>query len=77
MGIISGIFGRLRRKEEPLELPKPKPEVTTNQTTVENVKTRMELVMTQLDSLRVQNEILTERIKNIEKLVTEIRSFCR
>lgn len=76
-----GIFSRLkfwRKKKEvsppPVEI---KREITPESATIENLKAKMDLVLTQLDSLRVQNETLSERIKNIEKLVTEIRGYCK
>jgi len=76
-----GIFSRLKfwkKKEEPLPaVPEIKPEITPESTRIENVKAKMDLILTQLDSLRVQNETLSERIKNIERLVTEIRGYCK
>jgi len=79
-----GILDRFKKKE-PLpdvgslpSLPPALPEAPTlEKTTMENVKAKIDLVATQLDSLRTQYETLNERIKNIEKVVTEIRSFCR
>jgi len=76
-----GILDRFKKKkEEPVVLPMEpvkKPEFGAEPATLENVKARMELILTQLDSLRIQNENLNERIKNIERLVTEIRSYCK
>lgn len=81
MGILSRIKERFKRKkEEPVvEVPTGlvKPEVSLEPVTIENVKVKMELVLTQLDSLRIQYETLNERIKNIERLVTEIRAYCK
>jgi len=45
--------------------------------TIENVRAKLELVMTRLDSLSTQYAAMNERLKNIERLVTEIRSFCK
>lgn len=62
-----------RKKEIPLPpVEPPKPPTTAEATTMENVKAKMDLILTQIDSLRVQNETLNERIKNIEKAVAEI-----
>lgn len=76
-----GIFSRLKfwkKKEEPLPVPPEiKREVTPESARIENVKARMDLILTQIDSLRVQNETLSERVKNIERLVTEIRGYCK
>lgn len=80
MGILSRLKGAFRRKkkEEPLpEIEKPKVELGLEPVTMENVRAKMELVVTQMDSLRTQYEAMNERIKNIERLVTEIRGFCK
>jgi hypothetical protein len=69
-----------RKKLEPLPALPPlpsKPETSFEPTNMDNVKAKMELVLTQMDSLRIQYETLNERIKNIERLVTEIRSYCK
>jgi len=67
-----------KKKEEiplpPVEPPKPP---TAEATTMENVKAKMDLILTQIDSLRVQNETLNERIKNIEKVVAEILTIAK
>jgi len=81
MGVFSNLKQKLSRKKlEPLP-PLPslptKPEVSFEPTNLENIKAKVELSLTQLDSLRIQYETLNERIKNIERLVTEIRSYCK
>jgi len=38
---------------------------------------QMELLRTQLDNMRMQYESINARLQNIERLVAEIRSFCR
>jgi len=81
MGILSNLKQKLSRKKlEPLPPLPPlpsKPEISFEPTNMDNVKAKMELVLTQMDSLRIQYETLNERIKNIERLVTEIRSYCK
>ena len=75
-----GILDRFRRKkkEEPLpELPVEPKDMGIESVTAKNVKAKIDLMMTQIDSLSTQYTALNERIKNIERLVTEIRSFCR
>lgn len=77
-----GILDRLRRKKEPLPPlpppePEPKPDTGLSLAAEGNVKAKIELMMTQMDSLQTQYAALNERIKNIERLVTEIRSFCK
>jgi hypothetical protein len=82
MGILSRIKGAFKRKKDEDELPPIKdmetPAVSElGEVTAENVKAKMELMMTRVDSLSTQYAAMNERIKNIERLVTEIRSFCR
>lgn len=81
MGILSSIKQKLGKKKleplPPLPLLPTKPEVSFEPTNIENVKAKVELSLTQLESLRIQYETLNERIKNIERLVTEIRSYCK
>ncbi len=81
MGLFS-IFKRKKKKELPPleELPKipevsPTPEKKLEESSVENLKVKMDLILTHLDSLKTQYEALNERIKNIEKMVEEIRSY--
>lgn len=38
---------------------------------------QMELLRTQLDNMRMQYESISARLQNIERLVAEIRSFCK
>jgi hypothetical protein len=81
MGILGRIKSALSRKKDEDELPPiegpPSPVSELGEVTAENVKAKMELMMTRVDSLSTQYAAMNERIKNIERLVTEIRSFCR
>lgn len=82
MGIFGRIKGIFRRKKKelppvPAEATRLAKPPTTEAATMENMKAKMDLMMTHLDSLKVQNETLNERIKNIERLVTEIRGYCK
>jgi len=75
-----GVLDRFKKKkEEPVPLPiEPvKPIVSTEPATMENLKAKIDLSLTHLDNLRIQYENLNERMKNIERLVTEIRSYCK
>ena len=81
MGLFS-IFKRKKKKELPPleELPKipevpTTPEKKLEESSVENLKVKMDLVLTHLDSLKTQYETLNEKIKNIEKMIEEIRSY--
>ncbi len=86
MGIfskITGIFQRRKRTEDLLKdlPPSPSPllaaSVTAETATAENVKARMDLVLTQMDSLRVQYETMNERISNIEKMLKELYDMAK
>ncbi len=76
-----GILDRFKKKKiEPL-LPLPaepvKPILSTEPATMENLKAKIDLTLTHMDNLRIQYENLNERMKIIERLVTEIRSYCK
>lgn len=77
MGIFSKIkekFGR--KKEEPVEIPEISEEAPRLEpASLENMKAKMDLILTQMESLRIQNETLNERLKIIEKLLIEIRKL--
>lgn len=77
MGILSRLKFWKRKKKEavPVEMHRlpPTPEVAS----MENIKAKMDLIQTEIDSLRVQNETLNERIKNMEKNVTEILGIAK
>ena len=83
MGIVDRIKGAFRRKKgielPPMpEIPEAKPSLSeAGDINIENYKAKMELMMTKLDSISTQYAALNERVKNIERLVTEIRSFCK
>ena len=70
------VFGFLRKKKE-LEVPPLPKEVTTETTTVDNVKAKMELVLAQVDSLRTQYEAMNERILSIERMVKELYAMAK
>ncbi|HKZ45299.1 MAG TPA: hypothetical protein VJ343_01185, partial [archaeon] len=60
-------------KEEPLPPIEPaKPPTAFESTNMENIRAKMDLILTQVDSMRVQNETLSERIKNVERISQEI-----
>lgn len=79
LGRIKGIFRR--KKEEPLPpLPPvemPRPEFTTETATIDNVKAKMDLVMTQLDSLRTQYEAINQRIIVMERMLKELYDMAK
>ncbi len=81
MGIFSKMKGIFRRKkEEPIEelpeIPEEKAlETSLEPATLENLKAKMDLILTQMESLKIQNETLIERLKIIERLLIEIRKL--
>lgn len=40
-------------------------------------RAQMDLILSQIETLRIQYEAINSRLQNIERLVTEIRGFCR
>jgi len=42
-----------------------------------SVKAELDLVLSQMENVRMQYEAISSRLQNIERLVTEIRSFCK
>jgi hypothetical protein len=74
----------LRRKKEELGtgLPpltstgNPSP-ITVETTTTENVKVKMDLVLTELDSLRTQYDTLNKRMQSMEDMVKEIHAIAK
>jgi hypothetical protein len=93
MGILDRINIFKRRKKDTTDVSSLDLDTTSTSTTptaptypgaptAESVssnaqKAQMDLVISQIDSLRIQYQAIDSRLNNIEKLVTEIRSFCR
>lgn len=42
-----------------------------------SLKAELDLVLSQMENLRMQYEAISSRLQNIERLATEIRSFCK
>ena len=51
------------------ELSRP---ITVEATTTENVKAKMDLLLTQLESLNVRYETFNQRLANVERMIQEI-----
>jgi len=80
MGIGGWLKRKLKKEDEVLEeeeLKEPMGPRELGEVTAENMQAKVELIMARMDSLSTQQAAINERIKNIERLVTEIRSFCR
>jgi len=41
------------------------------------LKSELDLVLSQMENLRMQYEAISSRLQNIERLVAEVRGFCR
>jgi len=64
-----------RKREEPI-LPVPT-ETTHEAVATDNVKAKMDLVLAQVDSLRIQYEALNQRTQTIESMVREIYNLAK
>jgi len=84
MGLFSGL-GKLFKKREPApEIPtETLPEAIpssfgmTDDSTIENIKVKMDLIATHFDTLRTQYEVLNEKISVIEKMVKEMYQMAK
>lgn len=80
---IKNIFKRKKPVEElpPLEeIPELKKEVVSTsqeQQKVElsNVRAKLDLVLTELDNIKIQNQMMNERLKAMEKTLAEMRGI--
>lgn len=77
-----GIFSRIFRRKKPEPVPEPTAEIppkeiTAEMATAENVKARMDLVLAQMDSLRMQYEAMNERIVAIERMIKELYDMAK
>ncbi len=75
MGIFSWLFRR--KKEEPKPTDMPKVEITPETATIDNVKAKMELVLTELDSLKIQYNVMNQRVMSMERMVKEIYDMAK
>jgi len=42
---------------------------------MDNVKTKLDMVLTDLDNLKTQNQMTNERLKNIEKILADMKGI--
>ena len=85
LGIIGSIiafpfrllFGRRKEREESLS---PEPAQVTAQpratlptdTTLENLKAKIDMMMAQVDSLKLEYDAMNQRMQNMERMIREI-----
>ncbi len=80
------IFGRGKKKEPSAEetplTEYPAPYVPTNQPNYpdalsENLKAKIDLMLSQVDSLKIEYEAINQRIQNIERMVRELYTMAK
>jgi hypothetical protein len=69
---LKNIFGRKKELPPLPALPEPPKPITFEGASTENMKAKMDLLLTQLESLNVRYETLNQRLANVEKMVQEI-----
>ena len=78
MGIFSGLFGIFKKRtpampiESTEDMPLSALEVNQEETTIDNIKAKMDLMATNFDTLKTQYEILNQKISAIERMVKEM-----
>jgi uncharacterized coiled-coil protein SlyX len=62
-----------REQFQPLE-PMSRP-IDESKVDISNVRAKLDLLLTEMDSLKTQNQMINERLKTIEKMLTETRGI--
>jgi len=90
MSIFSKIRDKFRRKKhndlsDLDELTKKLPPIPEGQTAqdirmqekihLDNIKAKLDLILTDLDNLKTQNQMINERLKNMEKTIAETKGI--
>jgi len=60
-------------RESPLEPTAKYPEKETAEIT--NIRAKIDLLLTEIDSIKIQNRTIDERLRNIEKNLAEMRGI--
>jgi len=47
----------------------------TQKIQLDNVKSKLDLILTDLDNLKTQNQMMNERLKNIEKTLADMKGI--
>lgn len=89
MGIVDWFRGRGRKKRDSHPMPAVTPPgqppvpgaravpVYPRTPDTGTMRAEMDLILSQMETLRIQYEAINARLQNIERLVTEIRGFCK
>lgn len=62
---------------EPLPRPRFEPEFMpeTKQAEMSNIRAKIDLLLTEMDSIKTQNQTINERLRSIEKALAEMRGI--
>jgi len=62
---------------EPLSRPRFGPELMpgTKQAEMSNIRAKIDLLLTNMDSIKTQNQTINERLRSIEKALAELRGI--
>ena len=77
------IFGRGKKKEPAQEFAtqppasQPYASYSPEATATENLKAKVDLMLTQVDSLKIEYEAINQRIQNIERMVRELYAMAK
>jgi len=77
--IIMGFWDRFRKKpKDDIRIPSDvRPPVTSETAGSENVRAKMDLVLTQMESMNIRIETLNQRFERLEKMVQEIWTIAK
>jgi hypothetical protein len=74
---IFKIFGKKKQEEATQPINLSLPPVTTETATIENVKAKIDLILSKLDSIKTEQETLNERINGIERILKELYTMAK
>jgi len=73
-----GFLKKLFKKKETVtpsklpSLPTPMTKESGGEASVENVKARMDFLMTQMESLKLQFDTINQKIDNLDRMISEL-----
>ena len=60
---------------EPFSSVESVPRPTEERVEISNVRAKLDLLLTEMDSIKTQNQMINERLKTIEKILGEMRGI--